>query len=118
MGQGLLTIDMFAGANRRHRSDGMNVIGGADGHGIDVFGFLVEQNAKVLVTPGGGGRIEGSRSPLVIDVAESDDVGPEFLEGGDVTPTHATRADPGEIDPLAWRRLPGATQHVPRHDGK
>ena len=50
--QRLLTINVLAGANGRHRCDGMNMIRRADGDGVDVLCLFVDELAKILVAAG------------------------------------------------------------------
>ena len=50
--QRLLAVDVLAGADRGQRGHGVDVVGRADGDGVDVLRFLVEHDAEILVAPG------------------------------------------------------------------
>ena len=69
---------MLAGLDRGHRGDGVGVIGGADGTGVDVLGLLVEHHPEILVARGLGMGVEGAAGTLVVDIAQRDDIGAEF----------------------------------------
>ena len=78
VGEGLLHVDMFACPDRGHGGDGVGVIGGADGAGVDVLGLLVEHHPEILVARGLGMGVEGAAGALVVDIAKCDDIGAEF----------------------------------------
>ena len=73
--QRLLAVDVLAGPDRRHRGDGVDVIGRADGHGVDLLGLLVEHHAEILVAARLGKGLKRAGGALVVDVAQGDDVG-------------------------------------------
>ena len=109
----LLAVDVLARADRGHRGDGVDVVGRADGDGVDVLGLLVEQLAEVLVAPGLGKGLEEPAARVVVDVAEGDDVRAVLGVGGDVAAAHAAGADPRDVDPLARRDdIPGPPGRV------
>jgi len=104
---------MLAGANGRHGRHGVNVIGRADRHRIDVPGLAIEHLTKILVPPRIGVRPKRPRGPLIIDIAQSDDIAPQPRQGRDVPAPHAARPDAGQVDrslggvcpcpPSTWR---------------
>ena len=112
----LLAVDVLAGADGRHRRDGVNVVGRADRDGVDVFGFLVDHLAEIFVAPRLGKCAERPGGALVVDVAQGDDVGSEPGHGGDVASAHAAGADSADIDSLARRDEARPAQHVARDD--
>ena len=97
MREGLLAIHMLARPNGGHRGEGMNMIGRADRDGIDVRRLLVEQAAKILVSPRLGKRAKRSGRPHVVNVAQRDDIGPIPRMRCNIAAPHAPGTDSGEI---------------------
>jgi hypothetical protein len=60
VGERLLHVDVLAGPDCRHRGHGVDVVGRADHHRVDVPGLLVEQLAKILVSACAGERSVGT----------------------------------------------------------
>ncbi len=114
----LLAIHVLTRADRGHRGHGVNVVGRADGHGVDVVRLLVEHDAKILVAPRLGKGPIRAGGTLVVDVAQGDDVGAVAGVRGDVAATHSPRADARQVHALAGGQKTRAPQHMPRHDGK
>ena len=116
VGEGLLDVDVLAGGDGGHGGDGVGVIGGADGAGVDVLRLLVEHLPEVLVARRLGVGVEGAAGPLVVDITQRDDIRAELGEGGDVAPSHAAGTDAGEVDALTRRHVPFPPQHMAGHD--
>ena len=74
VGERLLAVDVLARADRRHRGDGVDVVGRADRDGVDVLRLLVEHLAEILVPPRLREGLERAGGALVVHVAEGDDV--------------------------------------------
>ena len=72
VGQRLLAIDVLAPLHGRDAGQGVGVLGGADGHRVDVL--LVEHLAPVGVGLGLGMPLGGLGQVVVIHVAQGDDV--------------------------------------------
>ena len=114
--QRLLAVDVLAGADGRHRRDGVNVIGRADRDGVDLLRFLVDHLPEIFVAPRLGECVKRAGGALVVDVAQGDDVGSEPGDGGDVASSHAAGTDSADIDSLARRDEARPAQHVARDD--
>jgi len=98
-----LAIDVLAGAERGGRGDGVDVVGRAHSHRVDPPCLAVEHTAEVLVARRlGKGRV-GAGGALVVDVAQSHDLGAVSGVRGDVAAAHAPRADPRDPHPFAGR---------------
>src|SRR5262249_27025808 len=54
---------------------------------------------------------------FVIDIAQGDDIGPEFSKGGDVAAAHASGPDARQVDPLTRRDEARSPQDVARDKG-
>ena len=91
--QRLLAVHVLARADRRHRRDGVDVVGRADRDGVDAARFLVEHLAEIFVAPRLGKGLKRAGCALVVDVAQGDDVGAQARDGGDVAAPHAAGAD-------------------------
>ena len=114
VGQRLLAVDVLAALDRRHRDDGVHVVGRADDDRVDVL-LLVEHLAEVLVPLRlgnfvedlGGGVQSTSHSATMFSVSH-----------GRVVRPHAADADAGDVQLVARGGLVGAlpAQHVPRDD--
>ena len=111
-----LAVNVLAGADGRHRSDGMHVVRRADRDGVDVLCLLVEHEAEILVSPRFGKRLKRAGGAFVVDVAQGDDVGPQARDGGDIAAAHAAGADSGDVHSLARCDEAGAAQDVAGHD--
>jgi hypothetical protein len=112
----LLRVDVLAGVDRRHRDDGVRVVGRADGYGVDVVGLLVEHLAEILVAAGVGVIGEGLLAAFLVDVAQGDDVALEPCKLGDLCPAHPAAADAREVELSAGRRVPGPAERRARDD--
>ena len=47
--QRFLAVNVFSQLHRAHGDAGVHVVGGGDVHGIDVFGFFIEELSPVLI---------------------------------------------------------------------
>ena len=108
MGQRFLDVDVLAQLDGGHGDDGVVVIGGRHGHGVDAL-FLLQHAPEVavlgrLLVHGLLGRLEllVAQEPghgLVVDVAEGDDVLGAAAPG--VGAAHAADGDTGDVERVA-----------------
>ena len=95
MGKGLLDVEVLAGLEGPDALDGVQVVGGGDGDGVDVFIF--EHLSHVGVTLGAGVFLQALGDDIGVDVAEGDDADAlDLLELLDVLVTTAAEADDGD----------------------
>ena len=115
--QRLLAVDVLAGPDRRHRGDGVDVVGRADRDGVDVLGFLVEHLAEVLVSPRLREGLERAGRAVVVDVAQGDDVGAELADVAMSPPPMPPQPMPATLSRSLGGVCPGPPkQHMPRDD--
>jgi len=113
---GFLDIDVLARANRGHRGNGVGMVRSANGNRIDVLGLLVEHFAEVFVALRVRMRVERSRAPLIVNIAERDVIPAELRDRGNVAASHPSAADTCHVDLLAGREESGPAQHMPRNN--
>src|SRR5207249_2544083 len=61
---------------------------------------------------------ERASGPLVVDVAQGNDVGAQPADGGDVAGPHAAGADPGDVDTVAGRDETRPAENMARDNGE
>ena len=110
VGQGLLDIDVLAQLDGGHGDDGVVVVGGRHGDGVDalflfqhppeipVLGRLVVHGLLVGLEPVGAEEVG---QHLVVDVAEGDDV--LRAHAARVRKAHAADADAADVEGVARR---------------
>ena len=97
VGEWLLAIDVLAQLHGGHRGHGMDVVGRADGDGVDVL-LLLQHDPEIRVPLGLGKLLEGASRPVLVDVAKGHDVGTVLGRPGNVAGTLASRPDAGDVD--------------------
>ena len=95
--QRLFAVDMLAQLHRGDAGDGVCVVRRGDDDRVDVL-LLVEHDAKVLVPRRLGIFLELSLGPLVIDVAQGDDVLAQPGDGVGIARALAAGADDRDIE--------------------
>jgi len=97
MREGLLDIEVLAGLQRPDALDGVLVIRGGDGDGVDVL--VLEHLSHVGVALGARGGLQAFLDDLGVDVAEGDDADAlDLLELLDVLQASAAEADDGDAE--------------------
>jgi hypothetical protein len=112
----LLAIDVLAHLDRPEGRGSVNMIRRADGDGVDVLLFLLQQDAEIFVTSRVGKLLVSSRRPAVVDVAQGDDVGPVGGVLANVAASHSAGPDPGHVHPFAGREVAASSQNVTGHN--
>ena len=96
---------MFSTFDGSHRSDSVDVIGGADDNGIDVFFFFIEHLAEVFILFRFGISPEGAAGMSPVHLPPGDDV---LVTGGlDVAGRPPAGADRSDVEFFTGRRFSG-----------
>jgi hypothetical protein len=96
MGQWFLTVYVLAQIHRGHGGNGMDVIGGAYGYGINVL-LLVQHLTKVRVDLGTGKGLYAFRSPYRVHVTKGDDIRSGLGGAGNVGRALSPDPYPGHV---------------------
>ncbi len=105
VGQGLFAVDVLASPHGGHGDDGVGVVWGGDGDGVDFGVHLVEHFAVILVLFGFGMLTKGLGAPVGVHVAEGDYV--FAFQTGEVPGASAVDADKGYIEFFVGRNFTG-----------
>ena len=104
---------MLAGLDRRHRRDGMRVIGRSDHDRVDPL-LLFEHGAKIAIPTGVGILLKRPGGVFPIHVAERDDVlALEVLQVGQTLPANA---DSGNVEFFVGGLIAAPAQNSSRED--
>ena len=94
----LLNVNVFAELHRLHTGNGVHVVRGRDGDGVDGFLHLIEHLAEILKRRGAGVFLPSVTQGVGIDITERDDIGTATGRVVGVAGALAARTDRGEVD--------------------